>query len=247
MSPLGSRLTSSQTSQRPRGGRAAKLALTRGTPVTSMVESAKLALKRRRVQWHFPRAPTPGTEQRAPTLEPSNKERAPTQEPALSKRNVFRPWCRGFRLGLAGCYGSFSGVLFSRARSCLFLFLLFLHRPRASRSSSWREGRRVKREGTDPRSGTGHRPEDRLFQVTLWTFDVLGLWFPASEATSRRDTWLCASLRVRWLAIAGPPGATILGARPSTSSANHRFQSRRQVPNTLWIVDGVRDGRFCAS
>ena len=31
-----------------------------------------------------------------------------------------------------------------------------------------REGRRVKRWGTDPRTGTGHRPKDRLFQVPLY-------------------------------------------------------------------------------
>ena len=42
------------------------------------------------------------------------------------------------------------------------------HWPRASRSSSQREGRRVKRRGTDTRTGTGHRPKDRLFQVPLY-------------------------------------------------------------------------------
>ena len=34
---------------------------------------------------------------------------------------------------------------------------------------------------------------------------VLGLWFPASEATSLQASWLCASRRIRWLAFAGPP------------------------------------------
>ena len=42
------------------------------------------------------------------------------------------------------------------------------HWPRASRSSSQREGRRVKRRGTDPRTGTGRRPKDRLLQVSLY-------------------------------------------------------------------------------
>ena len=40
--------------------------------------------------------------------------------------------------------------------------------PRASRSSSQREGRRVKLRGTDPRTGTGPRPKDRLLQVSLY-------------------------------------------------------------------------------
>ena len=112
-----------------------------------------------RVQQRCPRAPSP---------EPV--QRAPTQEPALQKRrNVFRPGvlaclCRGFP-------GSGSLVLWL----CPFGFLFVLVPPgvsfcwpRASRSSSQREGRRVKRRGTDPRTGTGRRPKDRLLQVSLY-------------------------------------------------------------------------------
>ena len=49
-------------------------------------------------------------------------------------------------------------------------FYVSFHWPRASRSSSQREGRRVKlRMGTVPRTGTGHRPKDRLFSgITLY-------------------------------------------------------------------------------
>ena len=58
----------------------------------------------------LPSGADPRIEQRAPTLEP----------------NCVSSLVSGFRLGLAGCAGSFSGVLFSRARSCLFLFLFLL-------------------------------------------------------------------------------------------------------------------------
>ena len=101
---------------------------------------------------------------------PRTVQRAPTQEPALQKRRiVFRPGvlaclCRGFP-------GSGSLVLWP----CPFGFLFVLvpprvsfYWPRASRSSSQREGRRVKLRGTDPRTGTGRRPKDRLLQVSLY-------------------------------------------------------------------------------
>ena len=72
--------------------------------------------------------------------------------------------CRGFP-------GSGSLVL----RPCTFGFLFVLvpplvsfYWPRTSRSSSRREGHRVKRRGTDPRTGTGHRPKDRLLQASLY-------------------------------------------------------------------------------
>ena len=152
-SPLGSRLTL----KRPRGGRAAKLALTRGTPSTSMVESPSWHSKRRRVQWHCPRASGPRTEQRAPTLEPSNKERAPTQEPALSQRNVFRPLVSGFRPGLAGCAGSFLGALFPRPGSGLFLSVFVpspvsFHWPRASRFQLPEGGTSGQTQGHPPKN-----------------------------------------------------------------------------------------------
>ena len=130
---------------------------------------AKLALERRRVQQRCPRAPAlpSGTD-------PRTGQRAPTQEPAISKAKSVsaRVFCL---LPVLACLclvspGSGSRVL----RPCPFGFLFVLvpphvsfYWPRASRSSSQREGRRVKRRGTDPRTATGRRPKDRLLQVSL--------------------------------------------------------------------------------
>ena len=86
---------------------------------------------------------------------PRTVQRAPTQEPALQKRrNVFLHWflaclCRGFP-------GSGSLVLRPCPFGFLFVFVpphVSFYWPRASRSSSQREGRRVKLRGTDPRTG----------------------------------------------------------------------------------------------
>ena len=119
---------------------------------------AKLALERQRVQLHCPRAPTP--------------------EPALSMRKVKRPWCpvsflswlavRGFLSALGSlvrfpCPGVFLSIFFS----------FFGRRPKnrsvpsfgrgASSSSSRREGRRVRRKGTDPRTGPFRHPLYAVF------------------------------------------------------------------------------------
>ena len=87
--------------------------------------------------------------------DPRTGQRAPTQEPALLKGE------KCFRTGVLACLcrgfpGSRSLVL----RPCPFGFLFVLvpprvsfYWPRASRSSSQREGRRVKLRGTDPRTG----------------------------------------------------------------------------------------------
>ena len=119
---------------------------------------AKLALKAEG-SVALPSGADPRTEQsihsvcvhRAPTLVPSNGERAPSQEPVRSKAKrvsalvscllpVLACLCRGFP-------GSGSLVLWP----CPFGFLFVLvpphvsfYWPRASRSSSRREGRRVK-------------------------------------------------------------------------------------------------------
>ena len=70
----------------------------------------------------------------------------------------------GFRrLGLAGA-SSFFWVLFSRARFCLFLFLFLLLASGVTFQLL---------EGGASGQTQGHRPKDRLFQVPLWTFDVL--------------------------------------------------------------------------
>ena len=68
--------------------------------------------------------------------------------------------------------------------------------PRASRSSSRREGRRGKRRGTDPRTGTGRRPKDQLFQVpSMYGFVVYivapGLFFPLHFAILFWRSWHC--------------------------------------------------------
>ena len=55
--------------------------------------------------------------------------------------------------------------------------------PRASHSKSQREGRRVKRKGTDPSTGTGHRPKKRLFQM----FHFTQYFLSCSQLCTRRS------------------------------------------------------------
>ena len=94
--------------------------------------------------------------------QPSNKERAPTREPALSKRKSETTLVSRFLPVLAGRAGVFfliSGRWFScrvpaGSRRCFCL----LFWPWASCSSSRREGRRVKRKGTDPRTSLFRYP-----------------------------------------------------------------------------------------
>ena len=147
-----------------RAGRVTWQGLIRGTPLDHRCgRVAKLALERRRVQWHCPRAPTP---------EPGKGHRPKNRHSSKAKRvsalvsclfPVLACLCQGFP-------GSGSLVFSGPAPSgsSLFFFVpphVSFYWPRASRSSSRREGRRVKRRGTDPRTGTGRRPKDRLFQV----------------------------------------------------------------------------------
>ena len=110
---------------------------------------AKLALERRRVQQRCPRAPTP---------EPGKGRRPKNRQ--SQRRKVFLPGCSVFSLSWPACAWAFlvPGRWFSGpapSGSCLFLFRLMFHLywPRASRSSSQREERRVKRSGTDPSTG----------------------------------------------------------------------------------------------
>ena len=116
----------------------------RGTPLDHRCgRVAKLALERRRVQWHCPWAPTA-------------KGADPRTDTPL-RRNVFLPWCPVSSLSWPACAGAFlvPGRWFSGpapSGSSLF-FVPPLFWPRASRSSTRREGRRVKRRGTDPRTG----------------------------------------------------------------------------------------------
>ena len=86
-----------------------------------------------------------------------------------------RSWCPVFclswlaRLGFlsrARVSGSFFRSL--RVSVCFFFFrlLLSIGRGRHVPAPRW-EGRRVKRTGTDPRTGGGRRPKNRLFQVSF--------------------------------------------------------------------------------
>ena len=145
--------------------------------------------KRRRVQWHCPRAPTP---------EPGKGRRPKNRHSSKAKRvsalvscllPVLACLCRVFP-------GSGSLVL----RPCPFGFLFDLvpplvsfYWPRASRSSSRREGRRVKRRGTDPRTGTGRRPKDQLLQRTtlLCTSSRLTCSFPSALLFYLWWSWYC--------------------------------------------------------
>ena len=156
------------------------------SPLTtcSEVESPFRRLKRRRVQWYCPHAPT---------QVPSNKQRAPTQEPALSKTKRVASlvsWplpvlsCRAaafFGIGylvLVPCPGGFCSVFFG-----------FFSWPRASRSCSRMGGTSgqtsfpFRLTGTDPSTGFSRYP---FASVTLVFRFVLVLDFLVS---STRDLY----------------------------------------------------------
>ena len=102
-----------------------------------------------RVQQRCPRAPTP---------EPGKGRRPKNRQ--SQRRKVFLPGCFVFSLSWPACGGAFlvPGSLVLRPCPFGFLFVFVppdvsFYWPRASRSSSQREGRRVKRRGTDPRTG----------------------------------------------------------------------------------------------
>ena len=133
---------------------------------------AQRALERRRVQQRCPR----GFSSAALGHRPQN--RAKGADPRTGNLKGEKCSCPGVLS--SPCPGLpvpglswFPGRWFSGPCPFGFLFLFVppdvsFHWPRASRSSSQREGRRVKIRGTDPRTGTGHRPKDRLFQVSLY-------------------------------------------------------------------------------
>ena len=90
------------------------------------------------------------------------------------RRKVFLPGCSVFSLSWPACAGAFlvPGPWFSGpapSGSGLFWFRLvfYFNWPRASRSSSQREGRRVKLRGTDPRTGFFRYPSTYGFVVCL--------------------------------------------------------------------------------
>ena len=106
----------------------------------------------------------------APTQKPS--EGAPSKEPALTKAKCASALVSGFLSVLVGPAGfSFpgSGLWFFFVSVCFFFLLLFLSigRGRHVPAPGW-EGRRVKRTGTDPRTGGGADPRT-FFQVSLYT------------------------------------------------------------------------------
>ena len=148
--------------------------LTRGTPLNHTCgRVAKLALERRRVQQRCPR----GFSSAALGHRPQNRTKgADPRTGTLQRRKVFLPGCSVFSLSWPACAGAFlvPGRWFSGPApsvSCLFCSApdVSFYWPRASLSCSQREGRRVKRRGTDPRTGTGRRPKDRLLQVSPFT------------------------------------------------------------------------------
>ena len=197
----------------------------------------------------LPSGAGPGTEQRAPTPEPSNKERAPTQESALSKRNVFRPWCPVFALAS----GSFLGALFPGpvpAFSCLSLFLLLFlsigrgrHVPAPGGRDVGSNARAPTQElvlGTDPRTGSCRYPSGRSMFLDFGSLHQK----PRVGGTHGR---VCRDGSDGWRSPV-PRGDNTGGRDRPPPPPIIAFLSRRQVPNILnGVVDGVRDGRFCAS
>ena len=130
-----------------------------------------------RVQQRCPRAPTPRTGQRAPTQEPAISKAKSVSARVFCLLPVLACLCRGFP-------GSGSLVLWP----CPFGFRFVLvpprfsfNWPRASRSSSQREGRRVKLRGTDPRTGFFRYPSTYgfvVYFVALVYLVALALLFP---------------------------------------------------------------------
>ena len=136
------------------------------------------------VQQRCPRAPTP---------EPG-KGRRPKNRHSKKGETCFCPGvlsspCPGLLVaGLSWFRVAGSPALPLRVPVCFVPPDVSFPWPRASRSSSQREGRRVKRRGTDPRTGTGHRSKDRLFQVPstyvfLVYFVAPAMFFPFLFAT----------------------------------------------------------------
>ena len=132
---------------------------------------AKLALERRRVQWHCPRAPTP---------EPGKGHQ--TKNRQSQRRKVFLPGCSVFSLSWPACAWSllvpvrgFPGPAPSGSFLFWFRQICFFLWPRASRSSSQREGRgssagaptQETAQGADPRTGFCRYPSAYGFVVYL--------------------------------------------------------------------------------
>ena len=111
-------------------------------------------LRRRRVQWHCPRAPT---------QDPSKGRQPKNRHSPHETRNGLSVWFPPFS-GWPGSLVLLPGP--GLVPVCFLFLLLFLSigRGRHVPAPGW-DGRRVKSKGTDTRTGTGCRPKDRLFQV----------------------------------------------------------------------------------
>ena len=98
----------------------------------------------------------------------SNKQRAPTQEPALVKVKRVLPWCPGLFLSCLGfpfvCAGGFFGLRLLGLLLCPCVFWLVLAVGVAFQLPGGRDVGSV----FFSFSVDGHRPEYRLFQVSLY-------------------------------------------------------------------------------
>ena len=149
---------------------------------------------------HCPRAPTPRTEQRAPTPQPS-----------LTKTKSETALVSGFLPVLAVCAGvfSWSRVSGSISRSLRFplFFVVSFHWPRVSRSSS-------RMEGTSGQTH-GHRPKNRYWAPTqklafsgiplrttlLCTSSRLTCSFPSTLLFYLWRSWYCVPCILPWVRL----------------------------------------------
>ena len=196
----------------------------------------------------LPSGADPQTEQRAPTLEPTNKERSPTQEPALSKRNVFRPWCPVFALAWLAATVPFLVCSFpGPGPVCFLLLFLAIGRGRHVPAPGGRDvGSNVSAPtqepvlGTNPRTGSFRLPSGRSMFLEFGSMHQK----PRVGGTHGRVRRYGSD---GWRSLV-PRGDNTGGGRdhlplPPTIVSSPADRSR----TSLWIVEGVRDGRFCAS
>ena len=177
-SALGSRLPMQKSSatlpnlSKDQAGRVAWQVLMSGKPLDhSCGRVAQRALERRRVQQRCPR----GFSSAALGHRPQNRAKgADPRTGSPKRRKVFLPGGSVFSLSWPACAGAFlvpgrwfSGPAPSGSGLFWFRLVFYFNWPRASRSSSQREGRRVKLRGTDPRTGLFRYPSTYGFVVCL--------------------------------------------------------------------------------
>ena len=172
---------------------------------------AQLALERRRVQWHCPRAPTP---------EPGKGRRPKNRH--SQRRNVFLPGCSVFFPVLACLWRGFPGSGSLVLRPCPFGFLfvlfrlmfLFIGRGRHVPAPSGRDvgssaGAPTQEPelGTDPRTGFFRYPSTYVFLVY---FVAPALFFPFLFAT------LFSRMCVSFGMLSGYPRLLTIGLKLSS-------------------------------